>query len=122
VQVPFSADLHVNDPFSALILAGRDTLNVALQLPKPAEVIAGRDISNLQYEGQNLNVADLTLVSAGRDVIDTVNGGSEGIIQVGGPGRLDVLADATSTLAFRAASQRSAIPRIPICPPQRALI
>jgi filamentous hemagglutinin family protein len=100
VQVPFSADLHVNDPFSALILAGRDTLNVALQLPKPAEVIAGRDISNLQYEGQNLNVADLTLVSAGRDVIDTVNGGSEGIIQVGGPGRLDVLAGRNVDLGF----------------------
>jgi filamentous hemagglutinin family protein len=100
VQVPFSADLHVNDPLPALILAGRDIVNIALQVPKPAEIIAGRDISDLQYEGQNLNTGDLTLVSAGRDVVDGINGGSEGMIQVGGPGRLDVLAGRNVDLGF----------------------
>jgi filamentous hemagglutinin len=100
VQVPFSADLHVNDPLPALVLAGRDIVNAALQVPKPAEIIAGRDISDLQYQGQNLNAGDLTLVSAGRDVIDGINGGSEGIIQVGGPGRLDVLAGRDVDLGF----------------------
>jgi hypothetical protein len=81
-------------------LAGRDIVNIALQVPKPAEIIAGRDISDLQYEGQNLNTGDLTLVSAGRDVVDGINGGSEGMIQVGGPGRLDVLAGRNVDLGF----------------------
>jgi filamentous hemagglutinin len=99
-QVPFSADLHVNDPQPALVVAGRDIDNLALQVPKPADVIAGRDIVNLQYEGQNLQPGQLTLVSAGRDVIDNVDGGSEGIIQVGGPGRLDVLAGRNVNLGF----------------------
>jgi filamentous hemagglutinin family protein len=99
-QVSFSADLHAADPVPALLLAGRDIVNGDFQVPKAAEIIAGRDISNLFYEGQNLNAGDLTLVSAGRDVIDNINGGAGAAIEVGGPGRLDVLAGRNVDLGF----------------------
>jgi filamentous hemagglutinin family protein len=100
VQVPFFADLHVDDPLPALILAGRDIDNGFFFLPKAGEVIAGRDISDLLYFGQNLNSEDLTLVSAGRDLSEDVTGGASGTIEVGGPGRLDVLAGRNVDLGF----------------------
>jgi filamentous hemagglutinin family protein len=100
VQVSFSADLHAGDAQPALLLAGRDIVNGDFQVPKAAEIIAGRDISNLFYQGQNLNAGDLTLVSAGRDVIDNINGGAGAAIEVGGPGRLDVLAGRDVDLGF----------------------
>lgn len=100
VQVPFFADLHVDDPFPALILAGRDIDNGYFFVPKASDIVAGRDISDLLYFGQNLNTGDLTLVSAGRDVSEDVTGAGAGTIEVGGPGRLDVLAGRNVDLGF----------------------
>ena len=99
VQVPFSSNLHVDDPVPALVVAGRDILNVALEIPKPTDIIAGRDITDLQFQGENLNPADLTLISAGRDFIDDAQG-LGGLVQVGGPGQVDVLAGRNVNLGF----------------------
>lgn len=85
----FSSGRHAGDGTPALIVAGRDALNLVLDLPKAADLIAGRDVTNLTLFGQNLNAADLTLVSAGRDIVASTPGAN---IQIGGPGRVDVLA------------------------------
>jgi hypothetical protein len=87
---PFSAR-HVNDPAPSLITAGRDIDGSGgiFSLAESVRMAAGRDIINTSLVSQNVRPADLTLVSAGRDIryLSTV-----GKIEVGGPGRLDVLA------------------------------
>jgi filamentous hemagglutinin len=100
VQVPFSSNLHIDDPAPALIAAGRDILNVALEIPKPTDIIAGRDVTDLQFQGENLNPAQLTLISAGRDFIDDPALGLLGLVQVGGPGQVAVLAGRNVNLGF----------------------
>ncbi len=84
----FQGNIHANDPTPALIAAGRDIVNFGLTVPKAGEVVAGRDIMDLAYQGQNLSPGDTTLISAGRDLTYT---GTYGGIQVGGQGSLDVL-------------------------------
>ncbi|MGH8210543.1 MAG: filamentous hemagglutinin family protein, partial [Steroidobacteraceae bacterium] len=66
---------------------------------KPADVIAGRDIVNLGLVTQNLTPNDVTVVSAGRDIIYPLTRGSAGNIlttsegiTVDGPGALEVTA------------------------------
>ena len=97
--------LHANDPEPVRIVAatddivGRGERNPDLQLSKPAVIQAGRDIRNLHIVGQNLRPGDLTRIEAGRDIIFTIppstgadvpkNGAK---IDIGGPGRLEVLA------------------------------
>jgi hypothetical protein len=68
-------------------------------LAKAAHVGAGRDVRNAYLVNQNLRPADVTRVSAGRDVVfdlrRSVNGdqlGNQGRFDVGGPGRLEILA------------------------------
>ncbi|PTR08034.1 filamentous hemagglutinin family protein [Nitrosospira sp. Nsp5] len=69
-------------------------------LPKQAQFIAGKDISNLNLDSKNLNVADLTLLQAGRDIIFDIRQdaasnkllGNYDRIRVGGPGLLELLA------------------------------
>jgi filamentous hemagglutinin len=103
---PFYADVHADDPTPASFVAGRDIVDLYLSVPKASQIEAGRDIVNLSYYGQNLNPTDMTLISAGRDFDDTLafgaNGGFEttGIVQVGGPGALDVLAGRNINLGF----------------------
>ncbi len=41
---------------------------LTLQLPKPADIRAGRDIVNLDLRAQNYRAADVTRVQAGRDI------------------------------------------------------
>jgi len=86
---------HQDDDQSILIQAGEDIENIKLVLPKKAEIIADRDILNLIYWGQNLNEADLTLVSAGRDIIFAtdlkINKNNNTAIELSGPGTLAVL-------------------------------
>jgi filamentous hemagglutinin family protein len=101
VAVPLESDRHVDDATPALIAAGRDIDDLVLDVPKAVEVIAGRDIVDLQLRDQNLNPSDLTLVSAGRDVFDQAgSAGQLGTIQVAGPGQLDVLAGRDVNLGF----------------------
>jgi len=67
-------------------------------LPQASQFIAGGDIRNLSLSGQNLSAYDTTLIQAGRDFrydspLDS-NGLVQAInqkIQLGGPGRLQVL-------------------------------
>jgi hypothetical protein len=85
----FQGVIHTGDTQPALITAGRDINDLFLDIPKTAQIAAGRDIVNLGYQGQNVATTDNTLVTAGRDITYT---GSSGFIEVGGPGSLDVFA------------------------------
>jgi filamentous hemagglutinin len=85
----FQGDIHAGDASPALITAGQDIDNLVLSIPKAAQLVAGEDIVNLQYNGQNTSPSDVTLISAGRDITyDSTTGG----IVLGGQGSLDVLA------------------------------
>ena len=62
---------HAGDTDPVRIFAGGDLTQSLINLPKAAQIIAGRDISNLFFTGQNANAQDTTLVSAGRDITTT---------------------------------------------------
>jgi filamentous hemagglutinin family protein len=89
--------LHTGDSAPVVVSAGRDLNNLSLVLPKMADISAGRDIRALQFEGQNIGDGDVTIISAGRNIIlipvikeGTVLG-SESLkagITLGGPGTL----------------------------------
>lgn len=83
-------DIHASDPTAAAVVAGRD-ITGALAVPKQTDIIAGRDMVNLSFQGQNLNSSDLTLISAGRDYVD-LGTSNTSLVQVGGPGRALLLA------------------------------
>lgn len=70
-------------------------------LAKPVRIIAGRDIVDLQLEAQNLTARDVSVISAGRDIVNTIARTSDGSIvtsnpsygiRIGGPGNVLVLA------------------------------
>lgn len=103
----FDSARHLSDSTPASIVAGRNIENLQLSVPKAADIEAGQDIIGLAYDGQNLNPNDLTLVYAGRNFTEPLafapNGNAEtttGVVQVGGPGRLDLLAGGTINLGF----------------------
>jgi len=96
----FQGDIHVGDPNPALVTAGQDIDDLYLSVPKAADLVAGRDINNLEYYGQNTSASDITLIAAGRDLIDTTAGGNLGAIQLGGEGSLDVLTGRNLNLGF----------------------
>jgi hypothetical protein len=103
----FLGDLHANDAIPASIVAGRDIDGSKLYIPKAAQIFAGRDIVDLYYQGQNLQSSDVTLIDAGRDFTDPPTFASNGsaatpnvVINVGGPGSLDILAGRNINLGF----------------------
>lgn len=103
----FNGAIHANDPAPASIVAGRDIQDLTLSIPKAADIEAGQDIVGLTYYGQNLNPSDLTLIYAGKNFIEPLvfaaNGNAStttGVVEVGGPGRLDLLAGGTIDLGF----------------------
>jgi hypothetical protein len=63
---------HAGDIDPVRIFAGGDISNSLINLPKAAQIIAGRDITNLVFTGQNANAQDTTLISAGRDITSTM--------------------------------------------------
>jgi len=90
---------HLEDPLAAQVTAGRDVVGLTLQLPKSAAVRAARDIIDTSLTAQNLHTNDVTAMIAGRDVAygpRTV----QGFINVGGPGRLDVVAGRNVDFGF----------------------
>jgi filamentous hemagglutinin len=99
IIVPFQGDIHADDSTSASIAAGRDISNVIFSIPKAATIVAGRDIVNLGYSGQNTSANDVTLISAGRDLINTGTGSASGI-QLGGPGSIDILTGRNLNFGF----------------------
>jgi len=96
--VPFSGVVHAGDPDPALITAGQDIVGLSLEMPKATQIVAGRDIDNLNFQGQNVSPDDITLVAAGRDYLNAGTGG--GSLAVGGPGSLDVLTGRNLNLGF----------------------
>jgi hypothetical protein len=100
-QYNFQSGRHSNDPDPAIVAAGRDINDLELSVPKATEIVAGRDITDLYFFGQNLNPTDLTLISAGRNYTDTLDGtGTGALVQVGGPGAVDLLAGGNINLGF----------------------
>ena len=87
---------RLGDDSPSLVNAGRDIVfTVAgnankLYFATAAHIAAGRDIVNIAVKGQNLHASDVTSISAGRDLRYTSDDRSS-LIEVGGPGRLDIL-------------------------------
>ncbi len=92
----FQGDVHQGDTDPALVTAGQDIVDLQLSIPKAAQIVAGRDILGLTFQGQNLSTSDTTLISAGRDVSYQSAGG----IRLGGPGSLDLFAGRNIDLGF----------------------
>ena len=90
---------HLGDNAPALIDAGRDIYGLYLLLPKFARLNAGRDLRNATLGAQNLRGTDATIVTAGRDVVYDIDAGNKKI-EIGGPGRLDVIAARNVDLGF----------------------
>lgn len=64
------------------------TVTSYLRTNRPTEIVAGRDIFNPHFLGQNFDEADVTRVVAGRDIIGVpvVVGSDERALALGGPG------------------------------------
>ncbi len=90
---------HVADDAPALIDAGRDIFGLYLLLPKFTRMNAARDIRNVTLKTQNVREHDATIVFAGRDVIYGSDAGNRQI-EIGGSGRLDVIAARDVDLGF----------------------
>jgi hypothetical protein len=63
--------LHQNDITPVHIEAGRDIAKMNFTTPKESEIVAARDLLNITYLGQNLGAADASILSAGRDFIQS---------------------------------------------------
>lgn len=61
-----------------------------LRTPRPTEIVAGRDIVNPNFLGQNFDEADVTRLSAGRDISGINVATTARILAVGGAGAFDV--------------------------------
>ncbi|RRS06340.1 filamentous hemagglutinin N-terminal domain-containing protein [Aquabacterium soli] len=62
--------------------------NPFLRSNRPTEIVAGRDLINPAFIGQNFTDDDVTIVKAGRDIIGGIDTSSQ--IVIGGPGALHV--------------------------------
>ena len=89
--------LHKNDDNMISIKAKGDIRNIALYLPKAAEISAGKDIRDIYYNGQNTDSSDISIIWAGDDISFSSDISGQylytGIVQ-GGPGTLMVNAGA----------------------------
>jgi filamentous hemagglutinin family protein len=99
--------LHQNDRVPISLVAGRgDIAPLNLAFPKAADIIAGGNIADLNFNGKNLRPSDVTLIAAGGDItystptqpitnalINNDNG-----IALAGPGHLEVLAGGSINL------------------------
>ncbi len=95
----FTGNIHSADASPALITAGGSIQELSLSLPKSAQVVAGQDIVDLSYSGENLNPTDQTVIMAGRDIKYSDSYIGLGV-SVGGPGELDILAGRNLSLGF----------------------
>ncbi len=104
--------LHRDDPDPLHLYAAEGSISgLTLFSPKPARIFAGEDITDIAFYLQNLGDADLSIISAGRDLIAfdlnspfrvmaNMLGNAPGLdgaplagdIQISGPGALEVLA------------------------------
>jgi filamentous hemagglutinin family protein len=95
----FSGNIHTGDATAALVTAAGQIDALTLSIPKPSHVVAGTDIVDVAYTGQNLNNTDQTVFMAGRDLVYS-EGNSGNAISVGGPGDLTIFAGRTVSLGF----------------------
>lgn len=92
--------LHAGDDAPVRIVArqgdveGRSGTRQTINLPKKAEIIAGRDIRDLGLGIQHLQADDRSLLSAGRDFIDSTDLDKSNEVRhvVTGPGLLEIQA------------------------------
>lgn len=90
--------IHVGDDQPVrLVAAGGNIEGGTFQLAKHMEVFAGGDVRDLALYAQNTNPGQISLVEAGRDI---VLGQTSNAIDLGGPGRLQVLAGRNVDLGF----------------------
>lgn len=101
-----SSTLHEADTTVVHVHAERDIgstesgwTGAAFNLPKAAQITAGRDINQLTYVGQQYHAGDVTVIEAGRNIIgkntgsfSSSLGGVAGLIALAGPGELQVTA------------------------------
>lgn len=74
--------------FESAAVSATSLREATMRTSRPAELIAGRDILNPIYMGQNFTEDDVTRLSAGRDVIGLNKG--VGAVVIGGPGQLRI--------------------------------
>lgn len=104
-----SSILHAGDPVPVRLFAnGGDISGLTLFSGKSAQIIAGNDITDISFYIQNVNPSDVSVVSAGRDIIafdansvlrsqanspgNLADTALAGDIQISGPGTLEILA------------------------------
>jgi len=102
---PTAAAIHQGDDQPALLIAaGGDIVGGAWQLPKHFTVIAAGDIRDLSLSGQNTSPDQISLISAGRDIDlnarDNPANSQSNRIELGGPGRLQLVAGRNVSLGF----------------------
>jgi hypothetical protein len=102
--------LHQSDTEPVRVVAAtgdiRGSVGGQIVIPKQAQFVAGGDILDVNYKGENLNPADVTSFEAGGNIAYTlVRNPANGLgtnlsdIEVGGPGYLEVLAGGNIDLA-----------------------
>jgi filamentous hemagglutinin len=96
----FGGNIHSDDLTPALVTAGDQIDGLTLSIPKPARIVAGTDIVDLAYAGQNLHGTDQTLFMAGRDLLYSDSNLGGNAISVGGPGAVSILAGRSVSLGF----------------------
>ena len=106
-----------SDPVHLFAQSG-DISGFTLFSPKATQVVAGQDITDIGLYIQNTSAGDVSVVSAGRDIIAYDDnsplrrsaqqlqgiGDNSGDIQIGGPGTLEILAGRNLTLGVSAGS------------------
>lgn len=92
--VNHASTLHQDDSQAAWVHAGQDLVvsgGNGLSIPKAADISAGGDIKDLAYTGQHFRDSDVTRISAGGNFIGlAATSRTDGLIQVGGLGELQV--------------------------------
>lgn len=70
------------------IVSATPTSYTRVELNRPAQIYAGRDILNLNLIAQNVAADDVTTIQAGRDVVYNYAGGTDSgqVVTLGGPG------------------------------------
>ncbi|MGB5156434.1 MAG: filamentous hemagglutinin family protein [Desulfobacterales bacterium] len=89
-----SIPVHIDDSIPISIKAGGDIKNLQLFLSKKADIMAGKDIRDIFYYGQNIGDGDVSTIKAGGNIIfstSTSANNDTGIVQ-GGPGTLIIQA------------------------------
>lgn len=115
VDTLYSSTLHQNDALPATLYAGGSiTTDTRLTVPKAAVVEAGGDIMDLSFAGQHFHETDVTLIKAGGRIVgrdNTLSDRDSGMIQLAGPGELQV--EAGTDLDLRTAGGIQTIGNLP---------